>query len=247
MHKCREAQGCARAAPTGLIQIALGRSSPVDSVHPAPRPAGGSAVQIVLVTICRGALRAPVGRLRRPRIEPHSRCVDVTGLHGISIATTPAVGGLGSFNAGLTAQYLFKQCQDSSVLWPIRCLLLANQLLEVKHAKVARRHWHIGRGINQIFVSFIVADEPQDIQRSGTRHEQQVPACHDVVSCRSYCGLVLAKVGFEFIQGTHEPTCVFFANSNQGIDVKRCDRRTLNYSRDTTNNDVLNLVFVEEF
>ena len=61
------------------------RSSPVDSVRPAPRPSGSFAVQIGFLPICRDALRASVGLRVRQGFDDCASLQDWGGIEVFSV------------------------------------------------------------------------------------------------------------------------------------------------------------------
>ena len=57
---------------------------------------------------------------------------------------------------------------------------------------------------------------------------------------------MLSIVGIKLVEGEGQTTSVVIADPNQRVEIERCDGRTLYYGRYATNNDVLNLVFIEK-
>ena len=68
-----------------------------------------------------------------------------------------------------------------------------------------------------------------------------MPVRQDIFRGRLDPGLMLSMVSIELVEGEGQTTGIVIADSNQRVEIERCDGRTLYYGRYTTDNDVLNL------
>ena len=57
---------------------------------------------------------------------------------------------------------------------------------------------------------------------------------------------MLSIAGIKIVEGEAQTAGVIIADPNQGVEIERCDGHTLYYGRYATNNNVLNLVFIEK-
>ncbi len=72
-----------------------------------------------------------------------------------------------------------------------------------------------------------------------------MPARENIFLGRLERRLMLSITGIKVVEGEGQSTGVFIADPNQRIEIERGDGRTLYDRCYATNNDVLNLVFVE--
>jgi len=73
-----------------------------------------------------------------------------------------------------------------------------------------------------------------------------VPARKDIFLGRLDRRLMLSIAGIKVVEGEGQSTGVIIADPNQRVEIERGDGRTLYDGRYATNNNVLNLVFIEK-